>query len=354
MSPCVARQTTTTQPAFLTYVGDAQDSLKPSCLLTKESVNNNQWGNDGSGYSCLNVYDQGASFTVTYKWDGDASTVKAFPYMKAQSSNLPIPLQNVSALQITGKWNIYVQGQENDTGLQEAEDFDSFAVKTNVAIDMFLSEDAANSTEVGPPIEVMIWPWYVSDIFPLGYTPITKGVPTVEIDGTKFRLYDGYNLQGQHVFSWLAEKNLTSMDADYGPLLKYMWTNDLLNGTLWLGQLEFGTELMHAAATTVFNATMETLRIFRPGEPGAPHAANTTSVTSSSSSSTPAPTQSQLTSQTSQTPSMTSQAAGAGTSTGTASTVRSILGIRGSAFSAAFWIALPFVDRLLSILTIFE
>ena len=322
-------------------------AFKPSCLLTGGPVNNNQWGNDGSGFSCLNVYDQGASFTVTNKWDGDASTVKAFPYMKAQSSNLPIPLQNVSALQITGKWDIYVQGQENDTGLQEAEDFDSFAVKTNVAIDMFLSEDAANSTEVGPPIEVMIWPWYVSNMFPLGYTPVTKGVPTVEIDGTKFRLYDGYNLQGQHVFSWLAEKNLTSMDADYGPLLKYLWTNDLLNGTLWLGQLEFGTELMHAAATTVLNATMETLRILRPGEPGAPPAVNTTSVPNSSS--TPAPTSSQPSSQASQNPCITSQAAAAGTSAGTASTVRSTW-TTGSAVSAAFWIALPFVIGFLAFL----
>ena len=284
---------------------------------------------------------------MTYKWDGDASTVKAFPYMKAQSSNLPIPLQNVSALQITGKWDIYVQGQQNDSGLQEAEDFDSFAVKANVAVDMFLSDDAINSTEVGPPIEVMIWPWYVSNIFPLGYTPVTKGVPTVEIDGTKFRLYDGYNLQGQHVFSWLAEKNLTSMDADYGPLLKYMWTNDLLNGTLWLGQLEFGTELMHAAATTVFNATVETLRVFRSGEPGAPPALNATSVASPSS--TPAPTTSQLSSQTSQTPSMTSQASVASTSTGTATAVSSIW-TQGSAVSAAFWIALPLLTGFLAFL----
>lgn len=275
---------------------------------------------------------------MSYKWEGDASVVKGFPYIQADPSNLPVPLQDVVALEVKANWDLYLKDQDNDSGLEEAEALDEFAVKTNVAIDMFLSDDAANSTSDTPPIEVMIWPWYVADIFPLGYTPAAKGVPTVGIEGVKYRLYNGFNAQGQHVFSWLAEKNLTSVDADFSPLLKYLYQKELLSGSLWLGQLELGTELMHSAADTVFNATIETLRIVRGGDADAASA-----TTFGSSPPTAAPTTSQASAASaSQTATITSQAPPVSTSTSSSSSFAPLSLGGCSWLAASFWVAFGF------------
>jgi hypothetical protein len=113
------------------------------------------------------------------------------------------------------------------------------------------------------------------------------------IAGTNFSLYHGWNAAGQHVFSWLAQKNLTSASADYSPLLKYIWKKGLLSGSLWLGQLEFGTEILHAADETRFEANNMTLRIVRQGDADDVTSTSTSAVSSatqkpSGSSSLPA------------------------------------------------------------------
>jgi hypothetical protein len=83
-----------------------------------------------------------------------------------------------------------------------------------------------------------------------------------------FSLYHGWNAQGQHVFSWLSESNMTSTDADYSPLLRYIWQKGLLSGALWLGQLEFGFEVMHAGEQTVSEVKPGyNLHLIRDGDP---------------------------------------------------------------------------------------
>lgn len=95
-------------------------------------------------------------------------------------------------------------------------------------------------------------------------------MPRVEVDGMNFSMYEGFNAQGQHVFSWLAERNMTKANADYSPLFRYIWENGLLSGALWLGQLEFGFEIMHAGEETVSEVKSNyTLRILRDGDPDA-------------------------------------------------------------------------------------
>lgn len=246
------------------------------------------WGDDGSGYSCTDVLDQGESFEVSFKWTGDASTVKAFPYLKADPSSLPTQLWNVSTLLLTGQWTMIVDGTADQSGTDQAVAMDDIALKANVAIDMFLSDNATNSTEVGPPIEVMIWLWHVPAILPLGWDSSTPQLDTVEVDGTNFSLYNGWNAQGQHVFSWLADHNKTSTDADYSPLLRYLWEKDRLPGNLYLGQLEFGTEVMHAGLPTTFTASNYTLAIYREGDKNDPDP-KTTSTTSSMNSTATSP-----------------------------------------------------------------
>lgn len=125
-------------------------------ILIRKSVNNNAWGDDGSGKSCLQVNDGGESWSVTYGWTGNPELVKGFPRMKAHPSNLPVPFWNVSNVDFRAEWDTYVKGTDR-SGEEQAAKFDEIYLRSNAALDVFLSDDAENSTQVGPPIEIMIW-----------------------------------------------------------------------------------------------------------------------------------------------------------------------------------------------------
>jgi hypothetical protein len=257
------------------------------------AVNNNAWGDDGSGYSCMRIADDDKSFTVTYQWTGDASTVKGFPYMKVWPDRLPTQLWNISALEFAAQWRIYVNGTQDQSPEEQAIAYDNTGLRVNAAIDMFLSDNITNSTQVGPPIEIMIWPWHTPDVLPLGHAESTPDIDVVEIDNMNYSLYHGWNAQGQHVFSWLAHQNITSTDADYAPLLKYIVDKGLLSGALYVGQLEFGTEVMHAGEETVFEASNYTLKVVRDSDVPATSSAtpSPTASTSRPVGSSPPPTQ---------------------------------------------------------------
>ncbi len=230
----------------------------------------------------MRLSDDDRFFTVTYKWEGDASTVKGFPYMKLWPSRLPVQLWNISSLEFSANWSIYVQGTQEQTPEEQAVAMDMTALRVNAAVDMFLSDDVTNSTGLGAPIEIMIWPWYTPTVLPLGHAESTPDIDTVEVGGMNYSLYHGWNIQGQHVFSWLAHQNLTSTDVDYAPLLKYIWNKGLLSGALYVGQLEFGTEIMHAGEETVFEASNYTLKVIRDGDPDAPVSTTTSANTTAS------------------------------------------------------------------------
>lgn len=248
--------------------------------------NNNAWGNDSSGYQCLDVEDQGTSFSVTYLWTGTSTMVKGYPYMKADPARFPVQLWNMSSLVFSGEWSTTVASAKDNSSLSQAEAYDEIDLHSNVALDMFLSPDALNSTGFRPPIEIMIWLWWCPTVIPLGYRESTPDTEKITIDGTAFRLYSGYNIKNQHVFSWLADRNLTTANADYGPLLQYVWQNKSLPGSTYLGQLEFGTEILHAGGETVFKAKDYNLKIVRHGDPNETATTSTTPATNSTPAST--------------------------------------------------------------------
>ena len=210
--------------------------------------------------------------------------------MKLDPSRLPVQLWNVSTLQFSGKWSTIVEGTEDQSPDEQAAAYDNVGLKTNAAIDMFLSDDATNSTGLGAPIEIMIWLWYVPAIIPLGYTESTPQIDTVEVSGTNFSLYHGWNAQGQNVFSWLPHQNLTSADDDFSPLLTYIWKKGLLSGALYLGQLEFGTEVMHAGLTTTFQASDYELALYRESDEDDPNPKTTSTSSTASATATPSST----------------------------------------------------------------
>lgn len=229
----------------------------------------------------MRIYDEDTAFSVTYQWTGDASTVKGFPYVKADPSRLPVQLWNVSSLEFAAKWQTYVKDTQNWSDEEQAVAMDNTGLRVNTAVDMFLSDNAENSTGLGPPIEIMIWQWFTPSVLPLGHSESTPEKDTIEVSGTNYSLYHGWNAQGQNVFSWLPHRNLTSVDTDFSPLLRYIWENGLLSGALYMGQLEFGTEVMHAGEETTFEAWDYKLRITRDGDPDAPPKPTTTTTTSS-------------------------------------------------------------------------
>lgn len=240
----------------------------------------------------MSILDQGKSFSVTYQWRGPADTVKAFPYMKLDPSRLPVQLWNASTLQFSANWSMLVEGYGEDAQSQ-TDAYDATALKANAAIDMFLSDNITNSTGLGPPIEIMIWLWYPPTMLPLGSTESTPQIDIVEVSGMNFSLYHGWNAQGQHVFSWLAHQNMTSANDDFSPLLSYIWKKGLLSGALYLGQMEFGTEVMHAGETTTFATDNYELTLYREGDKDNPNP-KTTSTTSATTPATAASSTSRL------------------------------------------------------------
>ena len=261
--------------------------------------------------------------------------------MKLKPSRLPVQLWNISSLDFAAQWQTYVQGTQDWSYEEQAIAMDNTALRVNVAVDMFLSDDAENSTGIGPPIEIMIWQWYTPTVLPLGHAESTPEKDTVMVSGTNYSLYHGFNAQGQHVFSWLPHENLTSLETDYYPLLHYIQESGLLSGALYLGQLEFGTEVMHAGEESVFEARNFTLKITRDGDPDAPIRSSTT--TSSAMIETTATTSmtSSGTVPTSATATATTDIAGA-SATANAATPKSTIGlpVDGSGLPVAgLWLA---------------
>ena len=66
-------------------------------------------------------------------------------------------------------------------------------------------------------------------------------------------LYSGFNNHNQHVFSWLPESNVTTVNADFSPLVHYLWQSNALDSQVYLGSVAFGTENFFAHNETVFS-----------------------------------------------------------------------------------------------------
>lgn len=76
----------------------------------------------------------------------------------------------------------------------------------------------------------------------------------------------GANKNGQYVYSWFAPENIDSFDADISPLLHYLWRNDYLDDTDYLGTVQFGTETFHSVSNVTFSARNFSMSV-EPGKP---------------------------------------------------------------------------------------
>lgn len=128
----------------------------------------------------------------------------------------------------------------------------SSGVRSNIAVDMFADPDpsiAFANTTTHPSYEIMIWLLLTQPIFPIG----TESLHKFSIASTTFTLWSGKSSNGRTTFSWLAPVDtfLEYMDADYSPLLQYLWQENMLPGNVYLGSLQFGSETFYSEALNV-------------------------------------------------------------------------------------------------------
>lgn len=85
-------------------------------------------------------------------------------------------------------------------------------------------------------------------------------------------MYTGQNDRGQNVYSWFPaaattlNANVGSFTGDLALLLKEVQNMQLLDPTIYLGSVQFGSETTHSVKNVTFNANpvMMDLEVFMP------------------------------------------------------------------------------------------
>ncbi|KAK6580094.1 hypothetical protein PZA11_007116 [Diplocarpon coronariae] len=195
-------------------------------------------------------------FTVTWQYPPGPETqpVHAFPNVQVAGSVLPKSLQNLQSINFELQWT-YGLGNE-PAATTDVAGLAASSVNTNVAIDMFLDRDAAQSTNSSlADYEVMVWlATFGEAAQPIGLQ--TGIVSTKVINGTTFNLYTGKNGIGQNVLTWEAAEMTENFVGDIAPLLLELNSIPAANFStdgLTLGHLGVGSEAFSAARNITFS-----------------------------------------------------------------------------------------------------
>ncbi|OWP00342.1 hypothetical protein B2J93_3753 [Marssonina coronariae] len=217
-----------------------QVGASPGSKGVQYILNTNQWGwEEGTpGAMCMNVtaFNNGTyatntsapDFTVTWQYPPGPETqpVHAFPNVQVAGSVLPKSLQNLQSINFELQWT-YGLGNE-PAATTDVAGLAASSVNTNVAIDMFLDRDAAQSTNSSlADYEVMVC-----------------------------NLYTGKNGIGQNVLTWEAAEMTENFVGDIAPLLLELNSIPAANFStdgLTLGHLGVGSEAFSAARNITFS-----------------------------------------------------------------------------------------------------
>ncbi|KAK5364852.1 hypothetical protein LTR20_008788 [Exophiala xenobiotica] len=247
----------------VTKCGNYGDSSYYNSTTLPYVFYNNPWGNDGSGYSCITVNNNGTSFDATWKWRNNSEDVHAYPHFKLDSPLYPLQLGELSSIDFSCTFGVNVTSAYNESQEQRVQSLDDNDVQYNIALDMFLDSNSTNAMGTLPHYEIMIWLSYSWDVYPVGISTSNPDKDQFILGDTRFFLFHGNNTQNQTVFSWLPETNLTAVDADYSPLLHYLWQFGFMPKDIYLGTLQFGTEQFHATNEVLFRAANYSLGLSR-------------------------------------------------------------------------------------------
>lgn len=117
-----------------------------------------------------------SGFDATWSWPVDkAKSVHSYPHVTFSSGHLPAALSNISALRLAAEW-AYSPGSistANDPSRRvglDASGLSDVEAVANIAFDMFMDTDEANSTSAtAATFEMMIWIGQIGQPQPLGY-----------------------------------------------------------------------------------------------------------------------------------------------------------------------------------------
>lgn len=112
-----------------------------------------------------------AGFDATWHWPVGPDTVHSFPHVTFSSNDLPISLNDISALRLAAVWAMTGGNTPLDRVGMDDDSVGSAKAKCNVAFDLFLDLDPDNaSSAVNADYEIMVWIGRVGDPYPLGYS----------------------------------------------------------------------------------------------------------------------------------------------------------------------------------------
>ncbi|KAL1648093.1 hypothetical protein SLS58_002420 [Diplodia intermedia] len=206
---------------FVTYCGQ-YDALNTTSGLY--DIINNAWGDDGSGLTC--------------------TTVHSYPDALFNTELFPLAFPDLTSLKLGADWAI-IPAQSDDLATNEAT-LASLDVVADVAIDLFLDEDASTASDASAAAyEVMIWQAAYGNCDPIGYDPTSTSAPTQELGPST--LFQGPNGSGQTVFTWYPDRNLSSIHVDYFPLLETLRGGSYIPTAAYLGRFQWGSETKHSA-----------------------------------------------------------------------------------------------------------
>lgn len=136
---------------------------------------------------------------------------------------------------------------------------------------MFLDSDPTTSQSRFPDYEVMVWLSSTGGIDPVGSASKDSAGDQMRYDiqlspdpsspPVRFFLSYGQNNRGQKVYSWQSSQmdNTTfvggqGFQANFAPLLQYLWQFGLVPPDLFLGTVQFGSETFFAGHEATFSA----------------------------------------------------------------------------------------------------
>ncbi|KAL1623648.1 hypothetical protein SLS56_008169 [Neofusicoccum ribis] len=207
---------------------------------------NNAWGDDGSGLTCTTTYlgestDAFAVFNSTWRWFDTPTEVHAYPDALLNTALFPLVFSDLTSLKLAANWAV-VPSPSDETTTNEAT-LASLDVVANVALDVFLDEDASTASDAATAAyEIMIWQSAYGNIQPIGAST----------------LFEGPNANGQTVFTWYPDRNLSSISVDYLPLLETL-RGAQIPSTAYVGRYQWGSETKHSAANQNITFIVNTL-----------------------------------------------------------------------------------------------
>lgn len=213
------------------------------------------------------------SVTWQYPQGPPTQPVHAFPNIKLNAdskSDIPLKISSVTAIDVDVQW-FYGVGNGIPTTVDPAA-LTGVQTQTNVAIDMFLDDNAKDSTDPEKAeFEVMVWlAAFGSATQPIGYENGAGKKATQVVNGVSFDLYYGQNGLGQTVLTWMVPLGTiaNNFNGDLTPLVKYDFSTLSLPANIpypkqsaYLGYIGLGSEALSAAQNVTLSVPKMSLDV---------------------------------------------------------------------------------------------